>query len=186
MSDGTHSIPWWAHVVVVLMAFAARAGMMYREQRPKVEPHAAAIVQADGSRILERNPDTSRPELPQIPKGAKVIRVTTATIAPIAPKSGLIAPSETVQFTQIQAKDGSTRVIASSKDGTITGGSDWTGPAGPPAKIYHWEAQAIRSYSFRGPAWGASIAYTRGPLVGSVAVIPGAGGSVLLGLGVRW
>jgi hypothetical protein len=193
MADTQLPIPWYLHVVACCVCFAAGALVMYDENKGKPEPPAPAIVQKDGSRILERNPAQPPPSPPMIPKGSKVIRITTATIAPriepIAPQSPGIAPKteETIQITEIQAKDGTTRQIASTNDGTIIGGSDWTQPSGPPAKVYHWEAQAIRAFtSVGGPLWGASLAYTRGPVVASVAVIPGTGGSIQAGLGFRW
>ena len=177
--------PWWFPVACCIASFAAGAIAMYEGQKPKPEPPAPAIVQKDHSLILERNPKTPRPTLPEIPKGAKVTRVTTAIIEQKTKPGEPLPPAETIQETTIETKEGS-RTIVSSPDGAVIGGSDWTAPMGPPAKVYHWQVQAIRAYSFQGPSWGASIGYTRGPLIGSVTILPGQAGSVQLGLGFRW
>lgn len=186
--SSTNPVPWWWHVAAVVASFAAGALVMYKDQRPKVEAPAPAIIQKDQSVILERNPDKPRPTLPMIPKGAQVIRQTVVEIQPRPEPSAnpsSVSKPEEVELTTIQSPEGS-RVIASSSTGQVLGGSDWSGPVGPPAHVYHWEAQAIRSFTWKGPSWGASLGYARGPFLGSVAVIPGNGGSFQLGIGARW
>lgn len=150
--------------------------------RPVPEPPAADVIQADGSRILERNPPKQTPKLPSIPSGHVVTRITTAQIQ--------LEPSPepravTVQLTQIQDPQGS-RVIASTESGQVIGGSDWTAPPPAPPRTYRWEVQAIRAWTPRGSAWGAAIGYTRGPLVASAAVVPGPVSMVQAGIGFRW
>lgn len=158
-------------------------------RRPVIEAPAPAVVQDDGSMILERNPNKPAPSTPELPKGAKVTRITTATIERPQVQSEELNRNNgaiTVQLTQIQAADGSSRVIASTEDGRIIGGSDWTGPALPVPKVPRWEVQAIRGWQDgRGAAWGASVGYSRGPWVGSVTLIPGFH-LVTAGIGFRW
>lgn len=178
-------------VVFILGTFSG----IYAERashRPKVEAHAPAARQADESLILERNPNRPAPRAPDLPPHSKVTRVTTVRIAPlpgaIPVQSGAIpVQSEpiTVQLTQVETPQGS-RVIASTEDGRIVGGADWTGPRLEPPRMPRWELQALRTWQDgRGAAWGASLAYSRGPVVGSVAVVPGFH-QLTVGIGLRW
>ena len=181
MSDALIRRTVAALVVFILGTFAG----IYAERashRPRIEAHAAELRQADQSLILERNPERPAPKPPQIPKKSKVTRVTTIQIEPTAPvQSGAIA----VQLTQIDGPEGS-RVIASTEDGRVIGGADWTGPALQPPRMPRWEIQALRTWQDgRGAAWGASLAYSRGPVVGSVAVVPGFH-QLTVGIGLRW
>jgi hypothetical protein len=184
MLSPLNTIEKWA-VMFLWTVAALWFGAFIGERRAnlkKSEPHAVEVVQADASRILERNPETKPPAPPIIPKGATVTRITTARIAmdPVQPGAEPIA---TVQLTQIQTAEGP-RVIASTADGQIIGGSDWTAPVGPPAPTYHWQALAVRSWDQQGRgAWGGSIGYTRGRLIGTVTILPG---SIQAGVGFRW
>lgn len=188
MSDALIRRTVAALVVFILGTFAG----IYAERashRPRIEAHAAELRQADQSLILERNPERPAPKPPQIPKGSKVTRVTTIQIEPTAPvQSGAIAVQSgaiAVQLTQIDGPEGS-RVIASTEDGRVIGGADWTGPALQPPRMPRWELQALRTWQDgRGGAWGGSLAYSRGPVVGSVALIPQFR-QVAVGIGIRW
>lgn len=188
MSDALIRRTVAALVIFILGTFAG----IYAERashRPRIEAHAAELRQADQSLILERNPERPAPKPPQIPKGSKVTRVTTIQIEPTAPvQSGAIAVQSgaiAVQLTQIDGPEGS-RVIASTEDGRVIGGADWTGPALQPPRMPRWEIQALRTWQDgRGAAWGASLAYSRGPVVGSVAVVPGFH-QLTVGIGLRW
>ena len=166
---------------LVLFILGTFAGI-YAERvsnRPRIEAHAPAIRQTDRSLVMERNPDRPAPKAPIVPPGSKVTRITTIQVEPSKP-----GPLQ-VQVTQIETPEGS-RVIASTEDGQIIGGADWTEPARKPLKLPRWEVQALRGWQDgRGAAWGASLAYSRGPLVASVAVIPGFH-QVTAGIGFRW
>lgn len=167
-------------VVVAALAFAAGAATMYHTSKPVAEAPAPAIRQTDGSLMTERNPASRPPDPPMIPPGYTVTRITTANIeplAPIEPGRGSIA----VQFTEIQGPGGS-RMVVSSEDGRILGGSDWTGPR-VGLKTYRWQALAVRAWTPGGGTWGGSIGYTRGPVVASITAIPG---QVQLAAGFRW
>ncbi len=151
----------------------------HKKHQAQPEAPAAAVVQADRSLILERNPATARPQLPKIPKNAKVQRVTTVTVQQDQP--GPVA----VVLTQIETPTGS-RVIASTPAGQILAGQDFTGPVVGPPRPYRWQLHAVRSLTADRAAWGASLGYCRGPFVASVTVIPGPAGQILAGAGVRW
>lgn len=171
----------------VLLAFVAgMATMRHIDRRPaKPEPHAEAVAQEDGSLILERNPDRKPPALPELPVKSKVTRVTTVELHPIAPRLNQETGSIVVQLTQIETPKGS-RVIASTEDGQIVGGADWTEPARITPKPYRWELGAVRSFGPRGSAWGGFVGYSRGPMVGLVSWVPGPAGTLQVGLGFRW
>ncbi len=119
--------PWIRKTVAALFLFilGTFAGVYVERARtrPIMEAPAPAVMQADASLILERNPPKPAPVKPDLPRNAIVTRITTATIEPLEPKGGPV----TVQLTQIRAADGTSRMIASTEDGRIIGGSDWTG-----------------------------------------------------------
>jgi hypothetical protein len=174
-------------LLVMLMAFLVGDWHgSHKAARPVIQPPAAAVRQADGSLVIARNPDQPRPKTPRIPPGSTVTRVTTIQIKPkIAPENGAI-PVQSIELTQVRTADGGTRVIASSEDGKIIGGADWTIPAPEPPRIPRWSLQAVRAWQPGRPAsWGASVAYSRGPMVGSVTAIPGMR-AVQVGIGFRW
>lgn len=148
-----------------------------------VPAHAAAVVQADKSVILERNPERARPQLPQIPKGAKVTRVTKIQIEPkiepgIEPKNGAIA----VQLTQIDTPEGS-RVIASTDDGRVVGGADWVGPPAPRIVLPKWHLGAAYAWTGTDRKPGIMGGYARGPVMAVVSVFPG---QIQAGVMIRW
>lgn len=168
--------------IALIAAWGIGYGMGKEKARGVAEPPAAQVRQADASLILQRNPPEKPPELPQIPPKAKVMRITTVHLLPSDPVTP-DRPVETIQLTQIQTAEGS-RVIASSPDGRILGGSDWTEPVGPPARVYRWQLQAVRSWDQNGRGtWGGAVGYTRGPMVGTVTVLPGC---IQAAIGVRW
>lgn len=185
--------PWVRRIVYTLVIFIAGtyAGV-YAERSIRgavAEPPALEYRQDDGSLILERNQNKPIPSTPELPKNAKVTRITTAVIErPVVPSEALNQKNEsiTVQLTQIQAADGTSRVIASTEDGQVIGGSDWTTPTAQAVKVPRWELQAVRTWQDgHGAAWGASVGYSRGPFVGSLAVVPGFR-QVSAGIGIRW
>lgn len=153
------------------------------KSRPKIEPHAQEVRQADGSLILERNPAELIPTAPLLPSGAIVRRVSVVEVQPTMIEPGR---SFELQLTQIETKDGGSRVIASTADGKIIGGADWTTPAAQVPRMPRWEVSAIHGWQDgRGSAWGISVGYARGNLAGSVSLIPGFK-MVTVGAGIRW
>ena len=61
---------------------------LWSSKAPKAETAAPAVRQADGSLILERNPDATANPAQQIPHGATVERVVQVTVQPRLPAYG--------------------------------------------------------------------------------------------------
>ena len=91
---------------------------VYRPIALPAEKHAAAVVQADGSTVLERVP-SAPVNTPELPKGATVTRQTSVTVKPKQPDCEPV----TVEITTIKTDDGQ-RAIAKTDSGTIIGGVD--------------------------------------------------------------
>lgn len=114
----------------------------------RLDPPAAAVVQTDGSVIVERKPNPEAKPPHEIPKGAKVERVVQVKVRPRAaatvPTSGdglqgkaslpSASPETTVDLSLVRMPDQTRRVIASSPDGEIVGGLDVPVEAAPTAK----------------------------------------------------
>ncbi len=171
-------------ISVTTLAFLAgvAAGAMLSNHSKKnatMEAPAPAVIQGDGSRILERS-TAPPPKLPMIPHHAKVERVETLEVLPNTPGSPV-----SVELALIEQPDGTRRVVASSEDGKIIGGIDYAMPPPPKQREYHWQVTALRVAEAQGlhQSWGASVAYTRGPWV-----IQGSawGTGAAVGVGVRW
>lgn len=135
---------YWTVVAALYVVTAASIVMLlWPLPKPIVEVAKPAVVQSDGSTILERTdtqPSVRPPHV--VPKGAKVERVVQVKVQPkistARPSMGdsasngnelsLIGMSPpatfTVDMSLIREKDGSKRVIASSPDGEIVGGLD--------------------------------------------------------------
>lgn len=139
-------------IILIAAAIACLAGtclflgwMIGRPATPgKLDPPAAAVLQKDGSVILERKPNPEAAPQQQIPKGAKVERVVRVAVRPraaaTAPTSGdglqakeslLSASPVTVDLSLVRMPDQTRRVIASSPDGEIVGGMDMPVEAPP-------------------------------------------------------
>lgn len=110
-----------------------------------VEAPAPPARQADSSLVLERRPDPGARPAHIIPRGAVVERVATVVVQPnpveretpdtSVPVVAVVAPLDTVahrcacapvtiDLTLIRLADGTRRVIASARGGTVTGGID--------------------------------------------------------------
>lgn len=178
-------MPGWALILIGILPLSFVAGLAVgrRQARPVTVQPAPAIRQTDGSLVLERqpwaNPPQKRAGLPKMPPGSTVTRITTVQVEPERP--GPVA----VQLVQVDTPAGP-RVVASSEDGRVIGGLDLVGPVVPSPKVPRWSVQAIRAWSDRGAAWGGSLTYERGRLVGSVTVIPGPVRILTVGAGFRW
>lgn len=102
--------------------------MLWRPKPRPVETYAPAIIQKDGSLILERKPDPKAKPEHEVPAGTVVERIMEVTISP-REIPALVPPGVTVQpcppmrleLSLIRLKDGTRRVIASSHDGEISG-----------------------------------------------------------------
>lgn len=90
-----------------------------------IEVKAPEIVQADGSRVLERDPAGKAPGASTKPKGVKIERKIRVTVQPEA----IGCPACTVDLSLVREKNGAHRVVASSPDGKVVSGIDV--PVGP-------------------------------------------------------
>lgn len=87
---------------------------------PTVGGPAPEQRQADGSVVLERQPAQEAPREPhKPPPGGTVERLVTVEIQPAAP-----CPRLHVDLSVVRMPDGSSRVVASSPDGEVSGGVD--------------------------------------------------------------
>jgi hypothetical protein len=200
-----------AAVVLLGTGFLVAWGI-YRPKPAKPETPAAAVREKDGSLELEREPDgisstapagtkPLRPDV-DIPKGGKVIRVVEVTVDPgkargggqtpgkgtiVAPggSSGSVCPPVTTDLTLVRMPDKSERVLASSPDGTVSGGIDV--PVSAPAipRIQRWTAAGLVGYDTHAGrnVFGGQVSYSRGPFVGSAGVI---GGTAFIGAGIKF
>ena len=137
--------------------------MLWRPKPPKPEPYAPAVVQQDGSLVLERKPMPDAKPAQQVPKGARVERVVqvkvqprnaTPTAATGTPGSGPVnvlpeLPPVTVDLSLVRLPDQTRRVIASSPDGEVIGGVDIPVEAAREVKVLRWAA----GYEFAASTW---------------------------------
>ena len=151
--------------------------MLWRPKPPKPEPYAPAVVQQDGSLVLERKPMPDAKPAQQVPKGARVERVVqvkvqprnaTPTAATGTPGSGPVnvlpeLPPVTVDLSLVRMPDQTRRVIASSPDGTIVGGVDIPVEAARQARALKWSAGGTWNPADR--SWGAWVQRDVGPVV---------------------
>ena len=130
---------YWTVVAALSVVTAASIVMLlWPLPKPIVEVAKPAVVQPDGSTVIERTdtqPSVRPPHV--VPKGAKVERVVQVKVKPkVVIADGIkAAPSLspdakpannpiTVDLSLVRLKDDTKRVIASSPDGEIVGGMD--------------------------------------------------------------
>ena len=176
---------WWTakrgvQALAASLIFVAGIGtgwMLWRPKAPKVETYAPAVVQADGSQILERKPQPDAKPAHQVPKGAKVERVVqvqvkprigTPTAATATPGSGPVnvlpdLPPVTVDLSLVRLPDQTRRVIVSSPNGEVIGGVDVPVEAARPVRSLKWAAGGLWNPSDR--TWGAWVQRDLGPAV---------------------
>jgi len=154
-----------ALVLAVALNFGAGMAVGWRLWSPEnqkarqPEPPAPALIQADGSRLLERRPDPAARPAQSLPKGARVERVVQVLIqptpappaaAPVSPPPFASAASPSaelrlesspapiplrVDLTLLRLPDQTRRILASSPDGRVVGGLDIPVEAAPPKPL---------------------------------------------------
>ena len=131
-------------LILAVALGAVAAGYYLGRPAPVVEKPAPAVVQEDGSIIVERAPDAEAKPKQAIPKGSKVERTGEFTALGAGLKiDGVLRPCPpvTIDTTLIRNPDGSKRVIVSSPDGTITKAIDIpVETAAPPPEPKAWAA----------------------------------------------
>lgn len=91
---------YWVHIILVA-ATATGAWYLWSPKPAPPETYKPAVVQGDGSTILERKPDADAKPKAAIPKGSKVERIVRLTIKaknPINEVSGSVEIIERVQM----------------------------------------------------------------------------------------
>ena len=152
------------------------AGFYVTRPKKMVEKPLPAVRQADGSLVLERKPDAQAKPKQTIPKGDKVDRVVHVEVETLKPVTRVA-----VDLTVVSEPDGSKRVVASSPDGTVIGGTDI--PVTPILipKSLPWSAGAV--YSPKDKKYGGFVVYRKGAYVAQVIVI---GDTILVGAGLTF
>lgn len=193
------------------VAGLALGWQLWRPPAPVVEPYAPPMRQADSSLVLERKPDARARPAHVIPEGAVVERVATVIVQPDvvggdpraardpqAPDSSTAAPIPCscapvhVDLSLVRLTDGSRRVIASARGGTVIGGVDVPVESAAPARVLRWAAGP--EYDLLARRWGGFADYDVGalPLVRlparvGLSVTPDARGlRAGIRVGVRW
>lgn len=166
---------WAAAAAIGALAGLALGWTLWGAPGPVVEPPAPEERRPDGSVVLERAPDPEARPPVAIPRGATLERSVTVTVqpdpvpapAPIVPDSGPIVPRETpdtarcrcgpvqVDLALVRLADGTRRVIAQARGGTILGGVDIPVESAAPSRPLRWSAGAEYDLAARG--WGGYL-----------------------------
>ena len=196
-------LPWyaWTHLGAVLLGMWLGAQL----SKPKAvarETAAPGVRQADSSLVLPRAPDSAAAPQHLIPKGDKLEREIRVVVQPYVKKSPVSLTDTTtgkgnapflsspvrMDLSLVRLPDLTHRVIASSPDGTVTGGIDV--PVDTVVAAHRepkWAAGPL--YDPGNRRWGGTIDRDVGPLRLSASELPpqrGFGNEVLLGLRVRF
>ena len=206
-------------LATLVLGTALGLGAGWKLYRPKPAPSqtaAPAIRQADMSLALERKPEAKPQPKHQLPQGSILERQVQVTVQPTPsiPTNGQSIPGSgdrellttnqissslapkpiTVDLSLVKMPDGTSRVIASSPDGTVSGGLDI--PVGPPAPVVtmpKWQAGILYGPSER--TYGAFVTRVSGPFVLGAQLIQerlpiqAGGGTTVKGMiavGIRW
>lgn len=178
-------------LVLFSVTFAAAFALAWWLEKPKqvIEKPAAAVRQGDGSLVLERKATTPAEDVKvphSLPVGSTLVRETSITVKPTQQIGTQETPCEPVivNSSLVKFADGTQRVVVSSPNGTVTGGTDI--PVAPSVqRDPHWQATAMAGYDFhqRRQVFGGQVTYTRGPFVVGTGAI---GGTAFASVGVRW
>ena len=134
----TERLYWTIVLALSIIGAAIAVVLLWPHPKPVVETAKPAVVQSDGSTILERTdtqPEAKPPHV--VPKGASVERVVQVKVKPkvviadgikdapsLSPDAKPANNPITVDLSLVRLTDDTKRVIASSPDGEIVGGMD--------------------------------------------------------------
>lgn len=142
--------------LALFLAGMATGYGIYRPKQAKPDnAYKPEVVQQDGSRIVERRPQTDANPTLHIPKGATVERIVTATLVPDSTEPMRI------ELVTVKMPDESSRVIAKAEGGQIIGAVDVPVVPRVTAKTLVWSAGAI--YRMPGQTWGVYLDRDYGP-----------------------
>jgi len=110
---------------------------------------APSIRLRDGSLVAERRYDPEAKPKQALPAGSKPGRILSAVVTPRtsgpSPEGEAAPAGVTVDLTLTKEKDGSSRAVWSSPDGTVTSGDDtWVIPPAEPRIVKH---QVLTAYN---------------------------------------
>lgn len=164
----------WITGTILGVGIMIMIGVYFNMQPKPIETPAPAIVQSDGSQVLERRPDAKAKSPSVIPKGGKVERIIHGEITLNWPKDrptgvdpanvGGAANCPTCKFdlTLVRMPDDTQRVVLWSETGTVVGGLD-VPVALIDVKKRRTMAAGISHGTSEG-AWGAWLDRDFGPL----------------------
>lgn len=134
----TERLYWTIVLALSIIGAAVAVALLWPRPQPVIEVAKPAVVQTDGSTILERTdtqPSVKPPHV--VPKGATVERVVQVKVKPkvviadgikdapsLSPDAKPANNPITVDLSLVRLTDDTKRVIASSPDGEIVGGMD--------------------------------------------------------------
>lgn len=134
----TERLYWTIVLALSIIGAAVAVVLLWPHPKPVVETAKPAVVQSDGSTILERTdtqPEAKPPHV--VPKGSTVERVVQVKVKPkvvvadgikdapsLSPDAKPANNPITVDLSLVRLTDDTKRVIASSPDGEIVGGMD--------------------------------------------------------------
>jgi hypothetical protein len=149
--------------------------------RKNPTPEASQAIQMkDGALVLPVTPSAQPIPHPSLPVGAKIIRQASVVVTTGSHQEGAstiqsptipsIPPTLTLNWNELQMKDGSDRLEVSTPDGQILSGVDLGRE--PEPKTLNWTVSATYTVDWlKGrKVWGAMITRNCGPFVAGVAV----------------
>lgn len=163
-------------VAVETVALVVAVSTAMRGRGPVGEPAAPAVVQADGSTVLQRIPGAPA-SLPALPRGTTLDRAVKVSLEPLPELRGPVQ----LDVMTVLEPSGARRVVVAAEGGRIVGGADYApGPqeARPPGP---WAFGPMISVDPR-ESWkrrpGGAVAWSRGRLSVVGGIVPGQGASV--------
>lgn len=131
-------------VAAISFALGGALGFFIRGPEQQLGGPAPAERQADGSLVIAREPGAHIGKPPHaLPPGGREERRVEVTLIPAAAalcQAGQPPAPLRLSLSLVRLRDGSARVVASSPDGTVSGGLDVPLEAGPASLARPWAA----------------------------------------------
>lgn len=166
----------WALVIETAALAVAVSMLANGRNRPQAgrEPAAPAVVQADGSLVLERRPEPS-PRAPKVPDGTKMERLALVKLDPIPSHPGPI----TLELMTVVEPSGARRAVVAAEGARIVGGVDYAPRPPTAAQGGPWAFGPALGVDMDGRRrLGAAAAWGRGRTIVTCSVTPGIGGTI--------
>jgi hypothetical protein len=151
------------------LAGLALGFQLWGGEQPVVETPAPAVRQPDQSLVLERRPDPAAKPAHQLPKGAVLERVATVIVQPNTSELAKFQNSHNritaspacscapvhVDLSLVRLEDGTRRVVASARGGSVIGGVDVPVESAAPRRVLRWSAGA--AWDTQAQRWGGYV-----------------------------